>query len=98
MNTSASGPKPFLPEVKVDREIDLHGFTIDEAMGEIEIHIEQLKKSKLKTLRVIHGMERSGTRTIAAEMKFNLKTVWRLMVEETYQEPHNTGATIFVIK
>ncbi len=86
---------PF--EMKVDFELDLHGCTIDEAMAEVEHAFLILKKCSWSTLRVIHGQNHSGSRTIHQELVFNLRNKWHQMVESWHQEPHNLGASIITM-
>ncbi len=82
----------------VDMEIDLHGYAVDEAMVEVECLFQALCKSRYKSLRVIHGLAKQGQATIFSQLSQNIRTIWRNKIENSYQEKHNSGATIIILK
>ena len=93
-----SAKRYHIPEEPVDMELNLHGYAIDEALLEVEQSMKSLVKARMNRLRVIHGQPKGEKRTIYKEIQRNLNKDWRELVERFYQEPHNSGATILVLK
>lgn len=85
-------------EVRADEELDLHGMTVDEALANLEIMMDQMKFAGHKTLRVIHGggfgqygpVKKYFDRHISGPLKSRISSVRK--------EGHNSGATLLFLK
>ncbi len=84
-------------EEAVDEEMDLHGLTIDEAIAQVELWLEQFSHLPGARLRVVHGRSGHSRDTIRGRIYWCAKTVWKGKLKAYYQEPHNSGATILVL-
>ncbi len=90
------GPGPI--EIKADRELDLHEMTVDEAIANLEITIEEMNFTSSKVLRLIHGGGFGQYGPVKKYVDRHLNGPLCSKISSTRKEGHNSGATIVFLK
>jgi DNA-nicking Smr family endonuclease len=85
-------------EESVDEELDLHGMTIEQGLGETETFLDLARHYKLSAIRVIHGLGPDSGPSLRSEVLRYLKTKAKGKIQGFKIEPHNQGAVIIYPK
>ncbi len=80
-------------ERPADLEIDLHGFTVDEAEYEFERALKELDIRGLKSLRLIHGGRSGQYGPVKQKLDYLIYRVYKSKIARVLRDPHNDGAT-----
>ena len=78
-------------------EIDLHGFTADEAAEAVERRIDDLLIAGLSVLRVIHGGGNPEYGNVKHIIDRKVRSEWKNKVVFYKVEPDNAGSSIMKI-
>ncbi|MCF0215633.1 MAG: Smr/MutS family protein [Fibrobacteraceae bacterium] len=78
-------------------EIDLHGFTADEAAEAVERRIDDLLIAGLSILRIIHGGGNPSYGNVKKIIDRKVRTEWSNKVVFYKTEPDNAGSSIMKI-
>lgn len=85
-------------EIRVDRELDLHEMTVDEAIANLEITLEEMNFTHSKILRIIHGGGFGKYGPVKKYIDRHLNGPLRSKISSKRKEGHNSGATIIFLK
>ena len=100
MGSKAGGGRPGkggrLP-IEVDEEVDLHGFSVEEAMVQVELALDRNRPRPGAVLRLIHGHSSGDSGSIRGALRRNLGSVWSRKLRSFRPEPGNPGATLVLL-
>lgn len=85
-------------EIKADQELDLHSMTVDEAIANLEITLDEMKFAGQKVLRVIHGGGFGQYGPIKKHLDRHIQGPLKSRISSWRKEGHNSGATILYLK
>lgn len=80
-------------ESPLDGELDLHGYTLEEALARTDLFLSDAAAAGWQEIRLIHGHSRRSPLTIRKELHRALAGRFRNRVKAYTQEPGNPGAT-----
>ena len=86
-----------LLDVHVDEELDLHGMTVDEAIANLEITIENMEYGGQRSLRIIHGGGAGQYGPVKKYIDRQLNGPLKSKISSIRKEGHNSGATIILL-
>lgn len=77
-----------------EQELDLHGFTIEEAIAAIEEMFLAMQLAKMSVLRLIHGGGHPSSGLIKKAIDQKVRSEWKGKVRFYGTEPNNAGSSI----
>lgn len=77
-----------------EQEIDLHGYTAEEAAAAIEDMMEAMQRAGMSVLRVIHGGGNPAYGNVKKIIDRRVRSVWKGRVLLYKTEPDNAGSSI----
>jgi len=85
-------------KIKVDRELDLHGMTIEAALQTVSRLVRSPARRGGEVVRLIHGHSNRGEDSIKTQVTRMLTGPWMKYLQDVYPEPKNPGATLIVLE